>query len=68
MIAEEFEAEKLSKTRQKKPKVELALPGWGSWSGEERKGRRKRSRPMDRVKVGVKVVKVDNAPIKKDNW
>ena len=67
MIAEEFEAEKLAKNRAKKPKVELALPGWGCWSGDE-KSRRKRSRPLDKVKLGVKMPKVENHPPKKDNW
>jgi U3 small nucleolar RNA-associated protein 14 len=69
LVAEEFEAEKLAaKRRQQKQKVEVALPGWGCWSGEERKGRRKRGRPLDKVKLGVKMAKVEKPPPKKDNW
>ena len=69
LIAEEFEAEKLAKRRQaNQKKVELSLPGWGCWSNEEPKGRgKKRRRPLDKVKLGVKIPKVEN-PVKKDNW
>ena len=70
LMADEFEADKLAamKRQQKKTKIEVALPGWGCWSGEEPKGRnRKRRRPLDKVKVGVKIPKV--APsTKKDQW
>jgi U3 small nucleolar RNA-associated protein 14 len=69
LIAEEFEAEKLlARNRQKKQKVEVALPGWGCWSGEAPKGRRKRNRPLDKVKLAVKMPKVEKPPPKKDNW